>query len=71
MAKSDRREQTEELSMRDQMNEGTSMSRAHAPAEDDVARRAYALYEARGGEHGHDLDDWLTAETDVRQQRSR
>ena len=31
-------------------------------AQDDIAQRAYALYLARGGEHGHDVDDWLAAE---------
>lgn len=30
--------------------------------EGDIARRAYELYVARGGEHGQDLDDWLQAE---------
>ena len=34
--------------------------------ESDVARRAYDLYLARGGEHGHDLDDWLQAERELR-----
>jgi hypothetical protein len=33
---------------------------------DDVARRAYDLYLARGGEHGHDEDDWLQAEQELR-----
>jgi Protein of unknown function (DUF2934) len=28
----------------------------------DIARRAYDLYEQRGGEHGDDWDDWLQAE---------
>ena len=32
----------------------------------DVARRAYELYEGRGCEHGHDVDDWLQAECDLR-----
>ena len=26
---------------------------------------AYTLYEQRGHQHGHDLDDWLRAEGDV------
>lgn len=29
---------------------------------DRVARKAYELYEQRGEAHGHDFDDWLTAE---------
>jgi hypothetical protein len=32
----------------------------------DIARRACELYESRGGEHGHDLDDWLQAERELR-----
>jgi DUF2934 family protein len=31
----------------------------------DVARRAYELYQARGGEHGHDVDDWMEAEREL------
>ncbi len=30
-----------------------------------VARRAYERFEARGGEHGRDQEDWLQAERDV------
>ena len=29
---------------------------------DDVARRAYELFLARGQAEGHDVDDWLEAE---------
>lgn len=28
---------------------------------------AYELYQKRGGEHGHDLDDWLEAERIVKE----
>lgn len=35
-----------------------------AVAPDDVARRAYGLFEERGCEAGCDLDDWLHAERD-------
>ena len=38
---------------------------------DEVARRAYELYEHRGGEQGHDWDDWFQAEREVRQGASR
>lgn len=38
-----------------------------APVTDaDVARRAYDLYLARGREPGHDVEDWLQAERDLR-----
>ena len=34
--------------------------------ESDIARLAYALYLARGCEPGHDVDDWLQAERELR-----
>ena len=33
---------------------------------DAVARRAYEIYQNRGGNHGADLDDWLEAERQLR-----
>jgi len=35
------------------------------PIKEAIARRAYELFLARGGEHGHDLDDWLQAEREL------
>jgi ribosomal protein L7/L12 len=32
---------------------------------DQIAARAYERYLARGGAHGHDVEDWLAAEADV------
>jgi hypothetical protein len=32
---------------------------------DAVARRAYEIYERRGGRDGADLDDWLEAEREL------
>lgn len=34
-----------------------------------VEARAYERYLARGAEDGHDLDDWLEAEREIRGQR--
>ena len=34
--------------------------------EEQIRQRAYQLYYERGAEDGHDLDDWLQAETEVR-----
>jgi Protein of unknown function (DUF2934) len=34
---------------------------------DEIARRAYEKFCERGGEHGHDLDDWLRAERELRE----
>ena len=34
--------------------------------QEDIARRAYELYLARGGEPGNDLEDWFRAEAELR-----
>ena len=31
----------------------------------DIGHRAYGLFQARGGQHGHDVEDWLHAEADL------
>jgi hypothetical protein len=36
---------------------------------DEIAAEAYALFLARGGQHGDALADWLTAERVVRERR--
>ena len=33
--------------------------------EEKIRRRAYELYELRGKQDGHDLDDWLAAEAEI------
>lgn len=35
-------------------------------SEEEIRRRAYELYESRGGAPGSDMDDWLAAEREVR-----
>jgi Protein of unknown function (DUF2934) len=47
-------------------------ARMPAPADREQAIReaAYALFEARGCEPGHELDDWLEAEAQVLQMES-
>ena len=32
---------------------------------DRIAARAYERFVARGGEHGHDVEDWLAAEVEL------
>lgn len=36
------------------------------PSQDDIAREAYARFCARGQVHGHDVDDWIESERDLR-----
>ena len=32
---------------------------------DRIARRAHEIYEARGGQHGKAMEDWLQAEREI------
>ena len=36
-----------------------------ASVEEQIRTRAYELFEARGREEGHDLEDWLEAEAEI------
>ena len=35
------------------------------PTKEQIERRAYHLYIERGGENGHDLEDWFAAEREL------
>lgn len=44
----------------------TTISDEPSPEQmEKVRQRAYDLYEARGREEGHDIDDWLQAEAEI------
>ena len=36
-----------------------------APTFEDIAKRSYEIYLARGAEPGHEVEDWLTAEAEL------
>ena len=36
-----------------------------------IRKRAYELYEQRGKEDGHDMEDWVQAEEEVRAKKHR
>ncbi len=40
------------------------------PTRDQIQLRAYELYLKRGGEDGRAVEDWLAAETELRNQHS-
>jgi len=40
-------------------------SKPLAPTVEQIQARAHELYLARGGEPGHDWDDWLLAESQI------
>jgi hypothetical protein len=74
MGKSERTGQSRGQQAAGRKMAATAADRAGAPEErvtgrlatDDIARRAYELYRARGGEHGADVEDWLQAERELR-----
>ena len=39
--------------------------------QEQIRCRAYELYEQRGREDGHELDDWLQAESELTQQKAK
>ena len=41
---------------------------AYVPTLDEIALRAYQIYQRRGGMHGHDVDDWVEAERQLRKE---
>jgi len=48
---------------------GKDTSAQAYPTQEDIAQRAYQLYEARRRVKGHDLDDWLVAERELTDRR--
>jgi len=47
------------------------MAQTEAILEEQIRQHAYRLYEERGYEEGHAVEDWLRAERDVRGFASR
>jgi hypothetical protein len=41
------------------------------PSPDEIAAEAYAIYQARGGAHGRDEDDWFEAERRLAERRRK
>jgi len=47
------------------------VAQPHPNLEDQIRRRAYELYEARGCEEGRELEDWLRAEEEITDRKVR
>ncbi len=39
---------------------------SHEPTEEEIRRRAHEIYLARNGAPGHEVEDWLQAELELR-----
>lgn len=48
-----------------------SVQQHESNVEDEIRRRAYELYEQRGKEDGHDVEDWLRAQEEIKRRRTR
>ena len=44
---------------------------ANSISDEDIAKRAFELYEARGCQNGHDVEDWLQAEQELEEEQKR
>jgi len=44
---------------------GKKTGRRLYPTHDEIAQLAYSLYESRGRQEGHQLEDWLRAEQEL------
>jgi len=55
----------EESEINGQRSEPASGNTGVKTLQERIQLRAYELFEARGREHGHDLDDWLRAEAEI------
>jgi hypothetical protein len=53
------------------VDEQLAAARSVMGTDDAIAARAYELYLARGGTHGADMDDWLQAERELREERQQ
>lgn len=47
-----------------------STPKQDVPTRDQIASRAYEIYQNRGREDGRDLEDWLAAENELRNQNA-
>ncbi len=46
--------------------EPTKQAPQHEPTEEQIRQRAYEIYLARGSAPGHEVEDWLQAERELR-----
>ena len=44
---------------------GNATGRRTAPTHDEIAQLAFTLYESRGRQDGHHVEDWLRAEEEL------
>ena len=59
------------MSLRKQTSTTETQLRHDTSEEEEIRLRSYELYEQRGRENGHDMEDWLQAEVELSSQRRK
>ena len=49
----------------------TKVTQPTPDLQEQIRLRAYGLYEQRGRDEGHEIDDWLQAESETTQQKAK
>ena len=49
----------------------TQVTKSAPDLQEQIRRRAYELYEERGRYDGHDVEDWLQAESEMTKQKAK
>jgi oligoendopeptidase F len=49
----------------------TKVTNSMHDLQEQIRRRAHELYEQRGRDEGHELDDWLQAESEVTRHKAK
>ena len=50
------------------LNRKSSAESMDQEMREQIEKRAYEIFEARGAEPGHDVEDWVRAESEILQQ---
>lgn len=53
------------------VDQTAAQPKAQAPTPEQIQKRAYEIFVARGGEPGRELADWLLAENELKAQIER
>jgi hypothetical protein len=64
-SKSKEHQNVESQATSTRQREAVNTSAADSPRIEEIRIRAYEIYTERGGQPGHDLDDWLQAEREL------
>jgi len=59
------------MEMHEKAEQAAAQAKPPAPTPEQIRRRAQEIFEARGSATGHELDDWLKAEHELKQELAK